>query len=256
MLSGIVANYSVIYQEQDIIIPEASDVAFHFAADFGVFNDSIGGTLADSNDTVAGWQNQGNEAENAVQSDVALRPRFRTGGLNGKPYIEGIRAVPTYFENLQAIKQGLGTLTWQEWTSFALVVDNISDTHFCGLLGDGSKTTFYFRPFEGAAIHWEKEDFRFGTISGPTVIVMTKEFDTRITAYFNGARLSISDSRNPPSSASASAPFLRTTALPEPADRHFSGHLYEFVAWRNFQRLTESQMVDLSTQLLSKYNIS
>lgn len=256
MLSGIVANSSVIYQDQDIILPEASDVGFHFAADFGVFKDSIGGTLADSNDTVAGWQNRGTASENAVQSNAALRPRFRTGGLNGKPYIEGIRAVPTYFENLQTIQQGSGILIWQEWTSFAMVVDNISDTEFCGLLGDGTKSTIYFRPFEGAALHWEKADFRFGTITGPTVIVMSKTQNTQITAFFNGSRLSISDSSNPPGNSSSSAPFLRTTFLEEPADRHFSGHLYEFVAWRNSQRLTDAQMTDLSTQLLSKYNIS
>jgi hypothetical protein len=211
--------------------------------------------LADSNDTIAGWQNQGNISEDAAQTNTALRPRFRTGGLNGKPYIEGIRAVPTYFENLQGITQDSGILSWQEWNSFAFVVDNISATEFCGFIGDGSKTNIYFRPFAGAALHWEKSDFRFGTITGPTVIVMAKTSNTTIAAYFNGTRIFRSDASNPPSSSSSSAPFLRTTFL-SGDDRHFSGHLYEFVAWNNAQRLSEAQMVDLSTQLLTKYNIS
>ena len=103
-------------------MPPRPKLVYHFSADSGVYSDVAGTVPAVNNgDAVALWRNQGND-ENAVQNTAARRPTFKTGGLNGKPYLQCDKTTQQYFEDLP-LWEGTASLDTYSRAIFAVVED-------------------------------------------------------------------------------------------------------------------------------------
>ncbi|MGY6696037.1 MAG: hypothetical protein ACXIUW_08430 [Roseinatronobacter sp.] len=214
---------------------------YRFSASTAVFADPEGTVAAGDMDPVARWGNLG-AREDATQPVPANRPRLRTGGLNGRPYLSCDSAFAQCFGNL-AFAQPAGTTTIAPFTVFA-VTDTIDVTdQFPALLGAplalGGKVSLYFRAPAGEQIHWIKSQIRIGTLANPQLLMaavgrnaagVSTNPHTRFWMRQNRQTVfaETSQSSGLTSTAIASTEFLRSTGLGE---GYFSGHLYEFLLY-------------------------
>src|SRR5690606_4429105 len=100
--------------------------------DGDVYSDA-GSTPAVDNDGIAQAANYGSIGTPFAQASVGVRPTFKTGGLNGKPFLRCSAAATQRFENI-AITQPSGSLTLNPYCVFA-VTNNVDPTNFTALLG-------------------------------------------------------------------------------------------------------------------------
>lgn len=218
------------------------NLLYWFSASEGVQIDEEGSPSSDG-DPVARWLNLGS-AEDAAQSESARQPVYRTGGINGRPYIACDRALQQHFEDL-AFSQPSGLTNLSPFTVFTVIDAVGALDQFPAILGspatNGGKVGFYFRDPEAGQIHWIKSQIRIGNIANPQLIMAAagrnaagtiSSPNTRFWVRQNRAGLweMTSQSSNLVSTAIASTQFLRSTGLS--SGGYFHGRLYEFLLYQ------------------------
>lgn len=234
--------------------PPAMDTAItplHWLrGDGGMYSDT-GVTPALDNDGVAHAMNYGSDGTAFTQSSAAVRPTFKTGGLNGKPFLRCDFAAAQRFDDI-AITQPSGLASLTPYCVFA-VTDNVSPTDFPALFGssasNGGKIGVYFRPSAGEQIHVGHSDLRFGDVVNPQVLVVARQTRTQFFGQQNGALTAIFSSSNEVTTAIAAANLLWNDGLP--SDGYFDGDLYELGYIES--GLTVPAMFRLSEYLNAKY---
>ena len=214
---------------------------YRFSASTAVFADTEGTVAAGDMDPVARWGNLG-AREDATQPLPASRPRLRSGGLNGRPYLSCDSGFAQCFEDL-AFAQAAGTTTIAPFTVFAVTDAIDPEDKTPALLGAplalGGKVSLYFRAPAGEQIHWIKSQIRVGTLANPQLLMAAVGRNAAGASTTPHTRLWLrqnredifaetSQSASLTSTAIASTQFLRSTGL---AAGHFHGHLYEFLLY-------------------------
>jgi hypothetical protein len=240
-----------------------TNLLYRFNAGAGVFRDNSSTPAADS-DTAQVWQNLGS-AENAVQNTSSNRPTYKTGGLNGQPYIQCTAALQQFFENI-AFTQPSGTTTLNPFTVFA-VTNSVTLSDFRGLMGstaaNGGKVALYFRSEANAQVHLVKTAIRVGNIANPQVLMAaagrnssgtTSSPHTRFWLRRNKQDIytGASETSSVTSTAIGSTQFLRNTGITG-SDGFFEGHLYEFLLYDG--TLSDADTFAIENWLSSKYGI-
>ena len=127
-----------------------------------------------------------------MQNTSARRPTYRTGGLNGKPYLQCDKTTQQFFEDL-ALWGGEATLDTYSRAIFA-VVEDVDATHGPALFGvssGGTKGTFNFRSNADAQVHFVSSDadWRKGNVVSPMVISAFNNSMSSGRLNINGAKL-------------------------------------------------------------------
>lgn len=224
----------------EFLAPPRTDLLkYWFAADKYVYADLEKTTLATDGQGVAVWGNLGSE-EDATQSNASNRPIFKTGGLNGKPYIQCTHEDKQFFADLQGLTQPAGVAVGNPVT-VVVVTDAISDLSvFPAILGssdtNGGKAALYFRSPENAQIHYFKDSFRFGNVANPQILFVANRGQVfpdvaynRLYYRQNGVSGTINISQNAPNAELSAYQFLRSTGLT--TEGYFDGHLYEILIY-------------------------
>lgn len=218
-----------------------TNLLYRLSSSDGVQSDDVGTPVTDG-DPVARWTNLGS-AEDVIQSTPARRPIYRTGGLNGRPYIGCDEALEQHFEDL-AFTQPSGFTSFDPFTVF-VVTDAVGALdQFPAMLGstatNGGKVGFYFRAPENDQIHWIKSQIRVGNVDNPQMIMAAAGRNAAGTTSSPYARFWVRQNRaglfeatsqtsNINSSAIASTEFLRSSAIS--TGGFFHGRLYEFLLY-------------------------
>lgn len=238
---------------------------YHFRTTSAVFSDTAGTTPAQDNDAVALWGNQGS-AEDAVQSSAANRPLFRTGGLNGHPWLDCTQAAQQFFEDL-AFSQPSGFTAIDPFTVFA-VTDQVDLNVFPAVTGSpasvGGKVALYFRAEAAKQIHFFKAALRSGNVVNPQIIMGaagrsadggTSNEYARFWVRQNGTDIfnQSTQTTNAVSTAIASTQFLRCTGIAETGG-YFQGRLYEFLLYQG--TLDDATTFAIEAFLAEKYAIA
>jgi hypothetical protein len=219
-----------------------TNLLYRFSGSEEVFSDVSGTVPAVDSDPVARWGNLGSAAD-ALQNTSARRPIFKTGGLNGRSYLQCSAASQQFFEDL-AFTQPSGLSTINPFTVFA-VTDNISGlSGFPPLLGStaasGGKVSLYFRDTADQQIHWIKSQIRVGNVANPQLLMAaagrnsvgtTSSPNTRFWLRQNRASIYAQNQElsNLVTTAITATQFLRNTGI-SPAG-YFEGRLYEFLLY-------------------------
>jgi hypothetical protein len=241
-----------------------TNLLYRFSASEGAASDDERSPASDG-DPVARWLNLGS-AEDAVQTTPARQPVYRTGGLNGRPYIACDRALEQHFEDL-AFSQPSGFSNFNPFTVF-VVTDAIGELdQFPAILGspasNGGKMGFYFRDPEGGQIHWIKSQIRVGNVASPQLIMAaagrnaagtTSSGHVRYWVRQNRAGLweAASQTSNLVSTAIASTQFLRSTGVS--TGGLFHGRLYEFLFYEG--TLDDAATFAIEDWLMARYAIA
>lgn len=241
-----------------------TNLLYRLSASEGVQSDDEG-SPANDGDPVARWLNLGS-AEDAIQTTPARRPVYRTGGLNGRPYIACDRVLQQHFEDL-AFSQPSGLTNLSPFTVFAVTDEVAALDQFPSILGspatNGGKVGFYFRDPESGQIHWIKSQIRVGNLANPQLIMAaagrnaagtTSSPNTRFWVRQNRSGLweTTSQSSNLVSTAIASTQFLRSTGLS--SGGFFHGRLYEFLLYQG--TLDNSTTFAVEDWLSARYAIT
>lgn len=233
----------------DPILDSAITPLHWLRLDGSVYSDA-GSTPAVDNDGIAQAENYGSNGVPFTQPTGGIRPTFKTGGLNGKPFLRCSFAAAQRFEDI-AITQPSGTSTLTPCTVVA-VTDNVDVTNFPSLLGsianNGGKIGCYFRPNAGEQVHVGHSANRFGNVANPQVLVASRIAQANAVALLNGARFANSTSSfNEVSTEITSANLLWNDGLTTPvADGFFDGDLYELM-------YIEASLSDLERFRISEY---
>lgn len=244
-----------------------TNLLFRFAANKNVWSDLAKTTLAANGAPVAAWGNLGSGAA-AQQATLANRPTFRTGGLNGRPYLECVATTGQYFEDID-FTQPTGFTSFRYFTVFA-VTDQIAGlTGFPALIGSsitttGGKVAVYFRDTVDAQIHAFKSAIRFGNVSSPQLLMATVGRSASGATTTPYARFWLRQNKvnifsaetqttNPNSSAVATTQFMRCTGLGAAPIGNFNGRLYEFLLYEG--TLSDATTFAIENFLVSKYGL-
>lgn len=197
--------------------------------DDGIFSDA-GTTAAANNDGIAQATNHGSDGTPFAQPTGGIRPTYKTGGVNGKPFLRCAYASAQRFEDI-AITQPSGFSAINPFM-IAAVTDNIDPTNFPALLGstatNGGKIGLYFRPTAGEQVHLVKTDWRFGNVANPQVLVAgINSYFQPVGVRINGVPQSLPGGGNLVSTAINAANLLWNDGLS--GDGFFDGDLYELL---------------------------
>lgn len=220
--------------------------------DDGIFSDA-GSTPAVNNDGIHQATNFGTDGTPFNQASSGNRPTYKTGGLNGKPYLLCVPASAQKFDDI-AISQPSGTTTVNPY-GLIVVTDSITGlADFPAILGSnaadsGGKAAFYFRSTANQQIHAYKSGFRFGNVANPMVLAITIPDYTRRIVMQNGvySRTQVAGSAN--TDAITAANFLWNEGTTP--DGYFNGRLYEFMYFN--QEVGQPLMYRISRYLNAKY---
>jgi hypothetical protein len=242
-----------------------SNLLFRFSSSEQVFSDLAGSVPAVDNDLVARWGNLGSGAA-AVQNTSARRPIFKTGGLNGRSYLQCSAASEQYFEDL-AFTQPSGGSALDPFTVF-VVTDSVGNlSGFPPILGapatNGGKVGFYFRDTANQQIHWIKSGVRVGNVANPQIVMgalgrnsagLTGTAYTRLWVRQNRANIftTASQTNTLVSDAIAATQFLRSTGI-SPAG-YFDGRIYEFLLYSG--TLDDATTFAIEDWLAARYGIA
>lgn len=244
-----------------------TNLLYRFSSSDEVFADSAGLVPAADLDPVARWGNQGS-GNDAVQSTAARRPIFRTGGINGRPYLSCANSLQQYFEDLP-FTQPSGLTSFAPYTVFAVTsgVGNLGQ--FPALWGStaalGGKAGIYFRSEAGKQHHLFTSGIRVGNVANPQILMgawgRNAAGNTGSSSYkwVRQNRTNIFsnnvESTNADSTALTMAQFLRCTGLTTPAGAgYFDGQLYEFLLYTG--TLSSSDTFAVENWLATRYGIA
>lgn len=240
------------------------NLRYRFSASAEAFADAAGLIPVTDGGSVARWGNRGS-AEDARQSDPAQRPVWRSGGVNGHPYIACDRSLAQCFEDL-AFAQPSGVTEIAPFTVFA-VTDAVGElSQLPALLGapvlSGGKVSLHFRASAEAQIHWIKSQVRRGNVANPQLLTCAVGHNAggetsapfrrlwlrqnRIGLFTDDAQLS-----NLPSGELASTQFLRSSGFA--SGGYFHGHLYEFLLYEG--TLDDATTFAIEDWLMARYGL-
>lgn len=244
-----------------------TNLLYRFSASEEVFADSAGLVLAANLDPVARWGNQGS-GNDALQSTSARRPIFRTGGINGRPYLSCTNSLQQYFEDLP-FTQPSGFTGYSPYTVFAVTSGVTNLTQYPALWGSqyaaGGKAGVYFRPDANAQHHLFTSGIRIGNVVNPQILMgawgRNAAGNTGSISYkwVRQNRVNIftatNQSTNADSNALTAAQFLRSTGLTTPAGAgYFDGQLYEFLLYTGV--LSNTDTFAIENWLATRYGIA
>jgi hypothetical protein len=257
MIPGIVAGG---FRPSAPSLPAPSNLRYWFAADTGAFSDA-GTTPAVNYDGVHTWLNQGAASDVGVQTASGNRPVFKTGGLNGKPYLE-CNGSSHWFEDLIEGDQPSGLTSFNEFTVFFVCDQVPTASHF--LLGSAqvasttsAKCAVWFRDNSGVQDYaWHKNGVSTAVPVANGANVLAGKKRTSNNGHFGRgdqgtAMTNFTQTSNPSSSATTGMRFLRHGSTP---GSFFSGRLYELI-WYNHD-LPNSDCDDVIAYLKAKYAIT
>lgn len=244
-----------------------SNLLFRFAANKNAWSDLAKTTLAANGAPVAAWGNLGSGAA-AQQTALANRPTLRTGGLNGRPYLECVASAGQYFEDID-FTQPSGLTVFRYFTVFAVTDQVAGLASLPALLGSsvtttGGKVAVYFRDTVDAQVHAFKPAIRFGNLSSPQLLMATVGRNAAGSTTTPYARFWLRQNRsnifsdtsqttNPNSSAIAATQFLRCTGLGAAPLGNFNGRIYEFLLYEG--TLNDATTFAIEGFLASKYGL-
>lgn len=223
---------------------DSANLNYWFVPDRDVFTDIGKTTPAGNNDAIATWGTQGTE-EDAVQNTGGNRPVYKTGGLNGSPYIECSGS--QWFEDLVALTQPSGITNYTPFTLF-LVTEGVTVGSPRSILAGsgltrGGKGAFRFFDNGGTEsyqMHHQNEIRAIVDSGGARSlslpnIVMAGKRGSNLNAYQRKMNDmdTIEDTRGvniSPTSAVTNMQFLRGTGT---GTGPFVGKLYEILIWHN-----------------------
>lgn len=250
-------------------LPLASSIAYWFASEFDVFTDASGTIPAADGDPVYVWGNQSGHAtytEDAIQSTLANRPTFRTGGANGKPYLECNAATPQFFEDLAQWTYPTGTTAMGSWLNFAFVAEwpsgiSVYQPIFGSTPVNGGKAGLFLTSGATPRIRIIKNGNLGGVhYSGKTNAIVTNADATngaRAWANINGYQPArFGDLSNAVSTAISGVQFLRCTGISAASGQYFDGRIYEVIAWNTNSLLNATTREEVNAYFRSKYNIA
>ena len=245
-------------------LPEMNNIHYWFAADHGCYADGEKRVPCRNGQLVRRWQNLGIR-EDAEQPTFANRPVFRTGGANGRPYIEARAASAQFFNDL-AMAIPSGFTNFGGYHTMAFVVEIADLELYPYLFGSavviGGKAAVYFRPTVGEQIHYHKSQWRTDTLrAGPNAIVLMSgtpsvgDFRRNVNGTYTVGPNSTS---NADSNAIAATQFLRSTGSNAPTGPggYFDGKLYEVIVWNSVTGFTEANIEVMNAYLRTKYGIA
>lgn len=233
-----------------------ANLKYHFDAARGCFRDSEQIIACTDGDGVAVWKNQASSVD-ASQSEPPRRPVFRTGGVNGKPYIECSRDQKNFFNDLLDLPQPVGITGWTPLT-ITMVVHFYDYNQENPILGDPSSS------YKGA--FFVQTDGRIRYHKGPTAtaplvpvnqpVVISARVRSNTSADFlvNGVFTTITLAGNSPSAAQPITQFLRSTG--SLGERHFHGRLYELFINHDTPAIQQSEYEPLHRFLMQKYGLT
>jgi len=251
--------------EPEFTPPRADLLAYWFRAQDACSD--ISGTIPCTNgDPIAFIPNLGVGTSNAIQTTTINRPVFKTGGLNGRSYIECAAASQQYFEDID-LTQPSGVASARPRT-IIVVTDNINLSDFRAILGstdtNGGKAGLYFRSPSGAQVHYLKAGFRSRDIVNPQILFAqnrrgTNPYteDTYTTAIssavyrLNGISTIINNVDNASSVAITATQLLRCTGVAGGGNGYFDGHLYELLIYDG--ALNTNVWSEIEAYLMEKY---
>lgn len=240
-------------------LPFPDKIKLWFAADRNAYTDTVDLVPAMEGDKVQTWRNLV-AGEDAIQTTSANRPIFRTGGLNGKSYIECKRADQQFFQDLTSIPipAGISDPEIGGFTTFCVVenVDN-TGTKFPTIFGATSSTLgkalFFFSPQANRQIWWFKDQTARGNLlPGANMVAVGKAPGTNgfFRYSLNRNFLAFEENTNSSSIGIPNRQFLRNTGF---AEGYFDGRLYELIHFNAF--LSQSEIAQVEAYLSAKYNI-
>ena len=196
--------------------------------DDGAYSDA-GSTPAANNDGIHQATNHGSDGTPFTQATSGLRPTYKTGGLDGKPFLRCARSSMQRFADI-AIAQPSGFASLNPF-AVAAVTDNIDLSSETALLGStatgGGKIGTYFRSTVNEQIHIGKSGLRFGNVPNPQVLLLSRQTNSKLVALVNGAKTVVSSLTNEVSTAISAANLLWNDGLT--GDGYFDGDLYELM---------------------------
>ena len=220
--------------------------------DDGIYSDA-GSTPADNNDGIRQATNHGSDGTAFEQPSSGLRPTFRTGGLNGKPYLRCAYASAQRFADI-AITQGTGSTSINRYL-VAAVTDNVTLTNSPALIGstasNGGKVGIYFQSNSGAQVRVAKNQFATGSASNPMVMVAAPTNWNRCVYHLNGVPTVVAETTLITSTAISAANLLWNDGIS--GDGFFDGDLYELM-YINAD-LDDLAMFRVSEYLNAKYRV-
>lgn len=235
----------------------STNLQYWFKADEGAYSDDAGTTLAQDGNGVANWGNYGT-LEAALQPTGARRPVFKTGGLEGRPYLLCDRVNMQYFNNLAGALQPSGITSINPYT-FAMVVEDLDIVGGeCPLMSAaGATDKARIRIYDNGAgvprLNWWKNEVIADdpAMLNPCSIMGSPASTTTFRRNIQGVNGSQSQSTNAsPRNGNASTEFLRMTVL----GTYFTGRLYEFMYWNTAIGYT-SGFDNVRAYFVSKYAI-
>lgn len=235
--------------------PNYVNKKYHFLAEKGCFQDAGRSAPCQDGDRVMLWENYGNSV-NAQQSERARRPVFRTGGLNGYPYIECLRSREQYFEDLLDLPQASGLTGWTPLT-IHIVADFYDFAQMNPIISDGGnvyksdlhiQTNGFVRLYKGAGT--------VVNIAPNTPVVLTARVVNNITYNFmlNGVFFNVGQGGNSPSGGQTVTQFLRSTGTLGPG--YFHGRLYEIIINHDNPAQGRGTFEPLHRSLMQKYGFT
>lgn len=246
-------------------LPSLANLKYWFAGDHDAYTDVAGTTPAANNDTVGCWGNLGTE-EDAVQNTGGARPVFKTGGINGLPFLQCSGS--EWFEPLLELDQPSGITAFTPFTLW-IVCDNVDVTSPSSVFAGGSLTRGgkgAFRFFSNSGVdsyqcHHQNEIRAIADSGGaralslPNIISAGKR-STNLDAYHRKLNdlAVVEDTRGvniSPTTAVTSMHFLRGTGTDTGP---FVGDVYEVLYWHGVH-LSSANMAIVYAYLNGKYDI-
>lgn len=222
--------------------------------DDGVYSDA-GTTPAANDEGIAQAVNHGSEGTAFTQATAEIRPTFKTGGLNGKPFLRCSHASAQRFSDI-AITQSSSSINITPYCVFA-VTDNLNLANTPALLGspatNGGKAMVWFRPNAGQQVVIGKVGNTFGDVENPQALVMSITTVTTMLGMINGARFAVSSATTFVGSALSAANLLWNDGLS--GDGYFDGDLYE-LGYVDAAVVEDLKLFRISEYLRGKYALA
>jgi hypothetical protein len=241
--------------------PAASNLRYWFVAENGAYKDTALTQRAAAGDKVCGWQNNG-LAEDAKQAAAANAPILRSGGLNGRDYLEcNAGATPTWFDDLLEGNQPSGLTSWNVYSVIVVVdqVPAVAQNHF--ILGASSVASTSSQKaavwINNAAFRWFKSQSEILNMPNPggANILYGRKDSGAANAFARGshavAPATFTQSTNAISTANTGMRFLRHGSTP---GAWFQGRLYELLWFNSVLSLADATTI--INNLKSKYGIT
>lgn len=212
-----------------VYLPREDILYYHLRPSRDVFSDIGGTTLCTDGDGVAKWGNSGSSGD--LQQTTALRrPVYRTGGLNGFPYLNCARVSQHWFEDVTDINQPTGSTGATAYTLAGVIeVDDLSEIQ--PITGATvAKGRFVVTTTGSFNLFKTNLNFFAGAVSAATPIAFAISLDS--FEYARGmvgvTEATIQSAANATGGATAAVQWLRSTV----DTAFFNGKIYELMYWR------------------------